>query len=52
MVNEIVSVISLTDRLLSVYRNATDLFFNFSSCSFTEFTDELQQFSGGIFRIF
>ena len=41
MVNEIVSLISLSDLLLLVYRNARDFCINFVSCNFTEFINEL-----------
>ena len=39
MVNEIVSLISLTIFSLLVYRNARDFCVNFISCSFTIFID-------------
>ena len=41
MVNEIVSLIALSDSSLLMYRNTTDF------C----ITNELLQFSGGLFRI-
>ena len=42
MVNGIVSLISLSDLLLLVYRKARDFcVLNFVPCNFTKFTDEL-----------
>ena len=40
MVNGIVSLISLSDLLLLLYKNASFLCIKFVSCNFTEFNDE------------
>ena len=41
IVNDIVSLISLSDLSLLVYQNARNICFNFVSCNFSKFTDEL-----------
>ena len=51
MVNGIISLISLSDIFLLVYRMQQVLYINFVS-DFTEFIDECYQFSGSVFRIF
>ena len=52
VVNEIVSLISLWSVVVSVQKCKRFLCINAVSCDITKFIDKLQQFSGGIFRIF
>ena len=52
MVNGIISLISLSDIFLLVYRMQQVLYINFVSDNFTEFIDECYKFSGSVFRIF
>ena len=52
MVNGIISLISLYDISLLIYRNAQILCINSVSCHITKFVNELLKFSGSIFRVF